>query len=292
MKLLRRTPNGILAAVLAAAALTLSSPAVAGGGDNSLRAIEQAQLTREEKQVLGDQVRAAVEAGVMEDDVDVIVTRSLARGIDAPALGRFLETPTRAARRGLPSRPVLDRIEQGLSKGIPPERIDAAGKRLADGLAEAKLLTDRLLLNGLPQGAGGTYEAALETVARAYEQGLSAGTMQNLGEKVRTRGQSLEQFERAVRTRSFLAGNGMQAEAADRVVHACIERNFTERDHARLEQTVSDMVRQGKSMNDIARAADREVREGRGHGEGRDSGNMERGPVNGKDAGGRTGRGR
>ena len=289
----------IAAAIVVAVALAapLVAAAAAGGADDILRAIEQAPLTGEEKQVLSDQVRAALQSGVPAEDVDIIVTRSIERGASATTLGRFLDTATQVARQGLPIRPVLDRIEQGLSKGVPPERIDAAGKRLADGLAEAKLLTDSLLRNGLLPGAGGAYDAALETVARAGEQGLSTGTMQGLAEKVRARGQSLEQFERAVRTRAFLAGSGMQAEAADRVVHACIDRNLTERDYARLERTVSDMVRQGKDMDDIVRAADQKVREGRGHGEGRESGKQDRGAGsrdagNSRDAGSRSMRGK
>ena len=108
--------------------------------------------------------------------------------------------------------------------------------------------------------------------------------MRGLAEKVRASGQPLEQFERAVRTRSFLAGSGMQAEAADRLVHACLDRNLTERDYARLERTVNDMVRQGKDMDDIVRAADQNVREGRGHGEGRDGGKQDRG-AGGRDTG-------
>jgi len=179
-----------------------------------------------------------------------------------------------------------------LSKGVPPERIDAAGRRLADGLATAKPLVDGLVLNGLPTGAGNVREAALESVARAHEQSLSSDMMQALGEKVRAQGQSLDHFERAVRSLSFLAGNGMPADAAERVVQAGIERGLGERDYARLERKVGDMVRQGRSMDDIVRAADREVRESRIHGEGRDSGKQDRGAGGGRDAGSRGGRGR
>jgi hypothetical protein len=264
----------------------------AGVSDDISRAIGRSSLDAEEKQILIGQVETARKAGVPSDDVEIIVTRGLERGVGAAMLGRFLDTSAQTARQGLPVRPVLDRIEQGLSKGVPPERIDAAGKRLADGLAKAKPLVDGLLQNGLPPGTGGAKDAALESVARAGEQSLSAGTMQGLGETVRAQGQSLDQFDRAVRTLSFLAGNGMPADAAERVVQAGIERGLMERDYARLERKVSDMVRQGRSMDEIVRAADREVRESRGAGEGRDSGRHDRGAGSGRDAGGRPGRGR
>ena len=294
MKLLRQAKTGLLAAAFVVVAASLSGPAAAAAdGDSSLRAVEAAPLSGEEKQVLGGQVRAALQAGVPPEDVDIIVTRSMGRGSSAAALGRFLETSADVARQGLPARPVLDRIEQGLSKGVPPERIDGAAKSLAGGLAQAKPLVDGLLKNGMSAGTGGAKDAALESVARAHERSISTAAMQGLGEAVRAEGQSLDQFERAVRTLSFLAGNGVPADRAERMVRECIDRNLSERGYARLERTVNDMVRQGRSMDDIVREADREVREGRGAGEGRDSGGkQDRGAGGGRDAGGRGGRGR
>jgi hypothetical protein len=164
--------------------------------------------------------------------------------------------------------------------------------RLADGLEKARPLIDGLLQNGLPAGTAGARDAALETVARAHEQSLPAGMMQALGETAHAQGQSLDRFERAVRTLSFLAGNGMPADAAERMVRTGLEQHLTDRDFARLERKVSDLVRQGRSMDDIVRAADREVRDGRSAGKDRDSGMQDRGPGGGRDAGGRTGRGR
>jgi hypothetical protein len=279
-------------AALAATAPMAGAEPAAGVSDGIARAVGRSSLAAEEKLVLIGQVEAARQAGIPADDVMIIVTRGLERGVGAAMLGRFLDTSAQVAHQGLPVRPVLDRIEQGLSKGVPPERIDAAGKRLADGLAKAKPLVEGLLQNGLQPGTGSAKDAALETIARAGEQNLSAGTIQGLGETVRAQGQSLDQFERAVRTLSFLAGNGLPADAAERVVQAGIERGLTERDYGRLERKVSDMVRQGRSMDEIVRAADRQARESRGAGEGRDSGSQDRGAGSGRDAGGRPGRGR
>ena len=278
----------IAAAAFAALAATVThagAESAAGVSDDIARAVGRSSLAAEEKQFLIGQVEAARQAGIPADDVMIIVTRGLERDVGAAMLGRFLDTSAQVARQGLPVRPVLDRIEQGLSKGVPPERIDAAGKRLADGLAKAKPLVDGLLQNGLPPGTGGAKDAALESVARAGEQSLSAGAVHALGETVRAQGQSLDQFERAVRTLSFLAGNGMPADAAERMVRAGIERGLTERDYSRLERKVSDMVRQGRSMDDIVRAANREVRDGLGAGKERDSGKQDRGPGSGRDAG-------
>jgi hypothetical protein len=291
---------GIIGSILAAAAfaaLVVTAPAAGAestgrASEGIARAVDRSSLTTEEKQVLIGQVQAAHKAGVPADDLEITVTRGLERGVSAAMLGRFVDISTELARKGLPVRPVLDRIEQGLSKGVPPERIDAAGKRLADGLAKAKPLIDDLLQKGLPAGTSGAKDAALESVARAGEQSLPADRIHALGEKVRAEGQSLDQFERAVRTLSFLVGSGMSAERAEQVVRAGIERGITERDYGRLERKVSDMVRQGRSMDEIVRAADREVHEDRGPGDSRRGGRQDRGSGGGRDAGGWGGRGR
>jgi len=290
-----RNSDRLLPIVLAAAlAVFTAAHAMADDGlrTTAAQALERSSLSAKEREDLAVRARTAVRAGVPEEDVEIIVGRGLERGVDAGTLGSFLETAARMKQQGLPARPVLDRIEQGLSKGVPPERIDAAAGRLADGLAKAKPLVEGLLQNGLRVGAGDAKDAALESVARAGEQGLSAGTMQGLGEKVRSRGQSLEQFEHSIRALSFLAGNGIPADAAERLVRGCIDRGFTERGYTRLERTVSDMVRQGRSMDDIVRAADREVKKERGSGEGHDSGRQDRGSGGNRDAGGRGGRGK
>jgi hypothetical protein len=288
-----RTASPILLIGLATAALLAAAPARATDSPPAgmARALERSALSAAAQADITARARETEHAGIPAEDVEIIIGRGLERGADAVILNSFLETVVRTKQQGLPVRPVLDRIEQGLSKGVPPERIDAAVKRLADGLAKAKPLVDRLLQNGLPPGTSGTNDAALESVARAGEQTLSAGTMQGLGEKVRAQGQSLDQFVQAVRTLSFLAGNGMPADAAERVVQAGIERGLTERDYGRLERKVGDMVRQGHSMEDIVGAAEREVREQRGN--ATDSrGMLDRGPGTGRDTGGRGGRGR
>jgi hypothetical protein len=288
-----RIASPILLIGLVTAALLAAAPAWAADSPPAgmVRTLERSALSAAAQADITTRARETVRAGIPEEDVEIIIGRGLERGADAATLGSFLETAVRTRQRGLPVRPVLDRIEQGLSKGVPPERIDAASRRLADGLAKAKPLVDGLLQNGLPPGASGAKDAALESVARAGEQAISAATMQGLGEKVLAQGQSLDQFEQAVRTLSFLTGNGMPADAAERVVQAGIERGLTERDYGRLERKVGDMVRQGRSMDDIVSAAEREVREHRGNATD-NRGMMDHGPGTGRDAGGRGGRGR
>jgi hypothetical protein len=254
------------------------------------QALERSGLSSPDRSLIADRAREAVRTGLPAEDVEIIIIRALDRGADAAALERFLDTPLRMQQQGLPVRPVLDRIEQGLSKGVPPVRIDAAARRLADGLARARPVIDGLLQAGLAPGPRGTRDAAIESIARADEQSVPESLVHSTGETARQQGQSLTQFERAVRALTFLAGAGVPPDAAGRIVRSGMERGWSDRDFGRLERRVSDMAREGRGPDEIARSAEREVREDRG--DGRSGGVQDRGLGGGRDAGGRGGRGR
>ena len=274
-----------------AATLLPAAPVSAAGSPPAAvaQALERSSLSASERAEIAERVREAARAGIPPEDVEIIIGRGLDRGVDAATLGSFLDTAVRTKQQGLPVRPVLDRVQQGLSKNVPPARIDAASKRLAGGLEKARPLVDGLLQGGMAPGSGDAREAALESVARAEEQSVPDSVLRATGEKVRAQGQTLTQFERTVRTLTFLNEAGMPSEAASRVVQRGVEHGFTERDFGKLERNVNEMVRQGRSMDEIVSAAEREIRESRGgapESRGRDR------TGGGREAGGRGGRGR
>jgi len=290
-----RTTYAIALIALAASVFLLGavpSPAADGLPAGASQALERSALSAPDRSLIADRAREAVRAGLPAEDVEIIISRALDRGADAAALERFLDTPLRTQQQGLPVRPVLDRIEQGLSKGIPLERIDAAATRLADGLAKARPVVDGLLQAGLAPGPRGARDAAIESIARAGEQSVPDSLVHSTGETARQQGQSLAQFDRAVRTLTFLAGAGVPPDAAARLVRSGMERGWSDRDFGRLERRVSDMVREGRGPDEIVRSAEREIREDRGPGDGRSGGAQDRGFGGGRDAGGRGGRGR
>lgn len=282
-----RVSTSLLAAMVVV--ILLAGTASAGTGDID-GTIARSALTTEEKHDLAARAQAAIRAGVPAEDVGIIVARSLEHGADAAAIGRFLDTASRVSSQDLPVRPVVDRIEQGLSKGIHQERIAAASGRLADGLAKAKPLIDGLMRSGVTGGKD-SRDAAIESVARAAEQSVPEDTLRATGEKLSNKRGTIGQFDQAVRSLTLLVGAGMPHEAAARLVQSGVERGFTERDYAWLERSVSDMVRQGRGMDDIVRAAERDMLDHRGAGEGPAGGMRDR-DFGGREPGGRGGRGR
>ena len=268
----------------------MAAPASAGAAaEQAMAAIERSGYSVEERAALRQEASRALEAGVPAEDLAVIVLRGSERGAPAATVRGLMGTATHTLERNLPVRPVLDRIEQGLAKGAPVELISAASLRLVENLAAAGPLVDRLAKDGLPSVSPGDRAYAVEAVARARERSIPDAVVLEMGAAVRTQSGSMALFDRTVRSLTFLASSGMPLDAASGVVNEAIDHRFTEKDYARLERRLSEMLRQGERMDDVLSAADREIRQGRESG-GRNSGMRDRG--SGMEPGGRGGKGR
>jgi hypothetical protein len=94
----------------------------------------------------GGDVRRMLErartAGVPGPDLDDLMLRGREAGLTDAQLGRFVTTLAGLAEDGLPLKPMLDRMRQGLVKKAPPERIDFAVTKLDRRLRESGRLVD------------------------------------------------------------------------------------------------------------------------------------------------------
>jgi hypothetical protein len=281
MKRLRTLMMIVTAAVTVAAV-----PAMAGAPEErALAAIDRSGYAVEERAALRQDASRALRAGVPAEDLEVIVMRGRERGAPAAAVRGLIDAAAVAGERNLPLRPVLDRIEQGLAKGVPPERIAAAAQQLAGHLAAAGPIVDSLEKQGLRTTSARERSDALEGVARARERSVPDDVIRRIGGQAGERGRTMAQFDRAVQSLAFLTASGMTVDAAERVTAESVERGFTEKDYARLERSVHETLAKGGTMNDAVSAAEREITENR-----RDT--RERGPGGGRESGSRGGRGR
>jgi hypothetical protein len=245
-------------------------PAFAGQPLARVRsAVEQAAVSQEDRGALLQEAEQALLAGIPAGDLEVILLRSRERGLPTAMTRELIGIAAQAGRQGAPTRPVLDRIEQGLAKGAPAERVAAASRRLVEKLAAAGPMVDVLAQRGLRSTDPREREYAVESVARALEQSVPERVLSETGVLAGERGRSMAQFDRAVRSLTFFVSAGMPADKASKVIAAAMERNFRERDYARLERDVNDMLRRGKRMNEVADAAEHQIRESRGSREDR-----------------------
>jgi hypothetical protein len=269
-----KRPKGVLrilvALLLATAAILTAAPRAraeeAGTThlDAARTAVESSPLSKEAKFAILTKADHAVAAGVPAEDVSIIITRGLDRGVESRHLEDFLETATRAKEQGLPVRLILDRTEQGLAKGVPAEKIAAVTERLSGHLAAAKPLVSTLERGGLKATHTKASDDAIETVARAMEKSIPQDAIMKTGEKVRDRKGSLGLFNRAVDTMTTFAGSGMTAGEAAKMVHRAVDKGYSEGDLEAMERYMANELRKERSMNDVISGMNSRMERGEG----------------------------
>ena len=225
--------------------------------DNIRNVLEASTLSRPEQAEVNARAAAAMNAGVPGEDVEIIVSRAVGRGADAGAINRFLDTGMSAKKEGLSARPVLDRIEQGLSKGVPTERIVAASRRLAEKIATAQPLVDALIRDGMTPRRVNEREAAIESAARALEKSMDAHDIRAMGAAVRSQRGSLLLFSSAMDTAAYFAASGMSPKTASRLVRDAVQKGSTEHGLGVMVRRMDDEMKHGTSAEDVARKMER-----------------------------------
>ncbi len=259
-------------------------------GDAISGILQSSSLSQAEQVDLRSRAAAAVSGGVPAEDVEIIVSRAVQRGADAETINRFLSVSLSAKKDGLPIGSILDRVEQGLSKGVPPERIAAAVQQLTQKLEAARPVVDDLIRSGVKPGQRNGRDAAIEATARALEKSVPADDLKGIGAAVRDRKGSLLLYTNAANTVAYFAGSGMSAKTSSNLVRNAVERGYAERDLDGMVRQIDDTMRGGMRADDAAKKMEREGMQG-GRGMGQESGaGHGMGSSSGK--GGMGGRGR
>ncbi len=225
-------------------------------------AVEKSSLPREAKSGILTKADRAVAAGVPAEDVSVIVTRGVKQGVDSRSIEGFLDTATRAKEQNLPVRLILDRTEQGLAKGIPPEKIEGVTRQLSGHLAAARPIVNNLENKGLRSANAKGADTATETVARALEKSIPKNEITGIGQKVTDRKGSLALFNQAVDTMTTFAGNGMSHEQSARLVNGAIEKGYSERNLEAMERYMTDQLRKNRPMSEIVSGMNSRMEQG------------------------------
>ena len=216
------------------------------------RALAASTLSPADQAVVRSRAAAAINAGVPAEDVGIIVSRSLDRGAGPGAVSRFLDISVSAKRSGLPIGPVLDRIEQGLSKGVPAERIAAASERLTEKLMTARPLVDGLIRDGMTFRGSTDREEAIEATARALERSIPVQDIKGMGAAVQGRQGRLTLFTSAVETATFFTGSGISSKTASRLVQSSVEKGSSGQDLNAMTRRMTEEMKQGARPEDVA----------------------------------------
>ncbi len=226
--------------------------------DTISRALGQSEFSKTEQAEVHARAASAISAGVPAEDVEVIVSRAVSRGMDARTINRFLDLGLSARKDGLPPGPLLDRIEQGLSKGVPAERIHAASERLAGKLAEARPVVDGLIKGGIRSRGVAERDAAITAAARALEKNMTGKDIESIGSAVQGKKGSVTLFTGAVDTAAYFTGSGMSPKTASHLVENAVEKGYSVRDLGSLVKRMDSELKRGAKAEDVAATMERE----------------------------------
>jgi hypothetical protein len=113
--------------------------------------------------------RQSVALGIPEAELSELVRHCREANFTAAELRRVLSLMARAKLAGLPHDDLLNKLREGLAKGVTPEAIERAVESKAQTLRRAKSLVDTLLTEGR---IAPNYVYALKVVADALEAGV------------------------------------------------------------------------------------------------------------------------
>ncbi len=99
------------------------------------------------------------------------------QGRSANELDPLLEQVNRAAERGLPTEALVNKVKEGLAKGIEPHRIDPVLRQMTSRLESAHEVLEEARARGMAEG---NRQRALEAMAEALARGATKDDVREL----------------------------------------------------------------------------------------------------------------
>lgn len=110
-------------------------------------------------------------------DRDAITRLGSAQGRSANEITPLLEHVNKAGERGLPTESLLNKVREGLAKGIEPGRIDPVLRQMTSRLESAHEVLQEAGARGMEEG---NRQRAIETMAEALSRGATVDEVREL----------------------------------------------------------------------------------------------------------------
>lgn len=128
--------------------------------------------------VLGVLIVASARAEPLSvQDRDEIVRLGSAQGRSARDLDPLLEQVNKVGEKGFPTESMVNKVKEGLVKGVEPQRIDQVLRQMTERLESAHEVLEEAKARGITEG---NRQRALETMAEALARGTSKEEVREL----------------------------------------------------------------------------------------------------------------
>jgi len=157
----------------------------------------------------------AVRDGLPAEHVTPILQKAREAGYTADQTAQVLKPALEACRQGLPARPILDKIEEGLVKRIQPETLAQAGERRYRYLDQAA---------SLAKSADQPSDDVIYSATLALESGMGEQTVQKVLNE--SRGKRPGQAQTVIEAGEAMMLNGMDEASVSTLMSDCLQRNL------------------------------------------------------------------
>lgn len=110
-------------------------------------------------------------------DRDAITRLGSAQGRSENEISPLLDHVSKAGERGLPTESLLNKVREGLAKGVEPKRIDPVLRQMMSRLESAHEVLQEAGSRGMEEG---NRQRAIETMAEAFSRGTTVDEVREL----------------------------------------------------------------------------------------------------------------
>ena len=110
-------------------------------------------------------------------DREAITRLGSAQGRSENEIAPLLDHVSKAGERGLPTESLLNKMREGLAKGVEPKRIDPVLRQMTSRLESAHEILEEAKGRGISEG---NRQRALETLAEAFSRGATVDEVREL----------------------------------------------------------------------------------------------------------------
>ncbi|MDH5668637.1 MAG: hypothetical protein OEY86_11550 [Nitrospira sp.] len=110
-------------------------------------------------------------------DREAISRLGSTQGHSPDELNPLLEQVSQAGERGIPTAPLVNKVKEGLAKGIAPKRIDPVIRQMTSRLESAREVLEEAHVRGVTEG---NRQRAMNTMAEAFTRGATKDEVRDL----------------------------------------------------------------------------------------------------------------
>lgn len=170
---------------------------------------------------LGLTARPAAAQALSSADRDAIVKQHTSRGGRADELPGVFAVVDGAEARGLPTLPIVNKIREGIAKGVAVPRIDQTVRQMASNLDTA----DRLLRDGASEAVVNR-TAAVVLLADALAGGLTPDAIREIRKQAQSASLSGDVVAGAARGLAFISSAKLPVAEGTGVVVEAVRRGY------------------------------------------------------------------